>query len=238
MGQPTQSMTMLEAKTSSMTPPRPRRVLKRMPRSVPEKMQLEMTMLRTPPVVSLPKATAEWPRCMVQLVIVTFSQGCGLARRSSSLPDLMAMQSSPTSMWHSEMWTLEQESMSMPSVLGESGGLMMERRARVTLSQATGTTAQAPELLISMFSMRTLRQLTRRMRREGKWSSCLRRLRSHQSEPLPSILPRPVMAMFSRFSPAMRPVKEGGELGPSHWLVQRGYLASSGMPRRVAPASR
>ena len=81
---------------------------------------------------------------MVQLVMVTFSQGWGWAREVFFLAGLDGdAVVADIDVAFRRCGPMEQESMSMPSVLGESGGLMMERRARVTLSQATGTAAHA-----------------------------------------------------------------------------------------------
>ena len=53
-GQSTLSITRLLMRTSSTTPPRPRRDFKRTPRSVPRKMQLLTVTFRTSPLISLP----------------------------------------------------------------------------------------------------------------------------------------------------------------------------------------
>src|SRR5438874_2520800 len=74
-------MTMLDTRTSSMVPPRPRRVLMRMPRSVSVKTQFEMTTFRTSPLISLPMTTPPWPWAIVQFVIVTFSSGARMGER-------------------------------------------------------------------------------------------------------------------------------------------------------------
>ena len=53
----TSSMTMPVTRRFSISPPRPRRVFTRIPRSVPWNTQAEMTTLRTPPAISLPITT-------------------------------------------------------------------------------------------------------------------------------------------------------------------------------------
>ena len=80
---------------SSTLPPRPRRVLTRMPLSVPSKTQPAMDTRRMEPLISLPSTTPPWPCTIVQPVMVMSSQG--ISRSQSSVPALMAMQSSPTS---------------------------------------------------------------------------------------------------------------------------------------------
>ena len=65
-------------------------------------MQLEIVTLRMPPLISLPRTTPPWPCAMVQFVMVMFSHGPRFSGASVSIPDLMVMQSSPTSMWQSE----------------------------------------------------------------------------------------------------------------------------------------
>src|SRR5437016_1780566 len=125
MGQSTPSITRLLARISSTTPPRPRRDLNRSPRSVPTSTQLDIVTFLTEPLISLPKTIPPWPCSNVQLVMVIFSHALSSRRPSSSLPDLIVMQSSPTSTWQLEMCTLRHESGLMPSVLGEFGGFLM-----------------------------------------------------------------------------------------------------------------
>ena len=151
-------MTILLIRTSWTTPPRPRCVFRRMPRSVPSKTQLLMTTFFTPPDISLPITTPPCPASMVKLVIVIFSQGLFTRRPSSSLPHLIAMQSSPTSMWQFEIRTFRHESGLIPSVFGESFGLIMVRSCTVTFSQYTGFTVQAGEFLSVTPSMSTFLQ--------------------------------------------------------------------------------
>jgi hypothetical protein len=91
---------------------------------VPSKTQSLITTPRTPPDISLPITTPPWPASMVQLAITMFSHGAGSAF-DASVPALMAMQSSPTSMWQSVMRTLRHDSGSMPSVFGESAGFLI-----------------------------------------------------------------------------------------------------------------
>ena len=117
-------MTRLLMRTFSITPPRPRVDLMRMPLSVPSNTQLSTTMFFTPPDISLP-IDRPCPWSNVQLTMVQFSIGFPTRRPSASRPDLMVMQSSPTSIRQSEMCTLRQESGLMPSVFGEVAGLMI-----------------------------------------------------------------------------------------------------------------
>lgn len=49
-----------------------------------------------PPLISLPITRPPWPRFRLQLRMVTFSQGVCITVPRKSLPDLRAMQSSPT----------------------------------------------------------------------------------------------------------------------------------------------
>jgi len=53
--------------------------------------------------ISLPITTPPCPCSMVQFMMVMFWQGRSVRRPSSSDPDLIAMQSSPTSMWQLAM---------------------------------------------------------------------------------------------------------------------------------------
>ena len=53
-----------------------------------------------------------------------------------SVPALIAIQSSPTSTWQLLMWIFEQDSGSIPSVFGESYGLLIVTLSIVTLSQS------------------------------------------------------------------------------------------------------
>ena len=92
----------------------------RMPQSVPTETQLRAVMLRMPPEVSLPMTPAPWPWNMTQLVVLTNSVGRLVRRPSWSRPDLITMQSSLVLKKQSEMRTLREESMSMPSLLGPS----------------------------------------------------------------------------------------------------------------------
>jgi hypothetical protein len=80
----------------------------------------------------------------VQLVIVTFSVALPYLRPSSSLPDFMVMQSSPTLIWQFEIWTLVQDEGLIPSVFGECG-LKIEIPVTVTLSQNSGFIVQKGE---------------------------------------------------------------------------------------------
>ncbi len=81
---------------------------------------------------------------MVQLVMVTFSVGLAYLRPSSSRPDLIVIQSSPTLIWQSEICTFLQDEGLMPSVLGECG-LLIVTPVIVTLSQKTGFMVQNGE---------------------------------------------------------------------------------------------
>lgn len=183
---------MFVMRRSSTTPPRPRRVLSRTPRSVPSKTQSLMTMPRTSPDISLPITTPPWPCSIVQFAMITFSHGAGSAD-DASVPALMAMQSSPTSIWQSVMRTFRHDSGSMPSVFGESAGFFMRTPETRTSLHRKGWTVQAGE-----FSSTTSRIVTRvecrKLMRVGRAASrdSPRRTLSHQKEPPPSIVPRPV----------------------------------------------
>src|SRR5207247_4044885 len=92
---------------------------------------------------------------MVQFEIAMFSHGPRLSGSSVSMPDFSVMQSSPTSMWQSEIRTSRHESGLMPSVFGESGGLKIVTFLTATFSQRTGLMVQAGEFVAVMPSMRT-----------------------------------------------------------------------------------
>src|SRR2546425_8166199 len=83
---------------------------------------------------------------MVQFEIAMFSHGPRLSGSSVSMPDFRVMQSSPTSMWQSEMRTSRHESGLIPSVFGESAGLGMVTRGTVTLLQRPGLIVHAGEV--------------------------------------------------------------------------------------------
>ena len=95
-----------------------------------------MTTLRTPPLISLPMTTPPCPCTIVQPVIVMFSHGTRSGE--ASVPALMVMQSSPTSMWQSLIRTFRHDSGLMPSVLGESGGLVIRTPDTLTSWQSNG----------------------------------------------------------------------------------------------------
>lgn len=90
-------MTILDTRMSSTIPPRPRLDFNRIPRSVSWKIQFEMVILRILPLISLPNTTPPCPWTIVQFVIVIFSQA--ILSYVSSVPALIAIQSSPTSIW-------------------------------------------------------------------------------------------------------------------------------------------
>src|SRR3989449_8269124 len=92
---------------------------------------------------------------MVQFEIAMFSHGPRLSGSSVSMPDFSVMQSSPTSMWQSEIRTSRHESGLMPSVFGESAGLKIVTFVAVTFSQRTGLMVQAGEFVAVMPSTRT-----------------------------------------------------------------------------------
>ena len=95
---------------------------------------------------------------MVQFEIAMFSHGPRLSGSSVSMPDFSVMQSSPTSMWQSEIRTSRHESGLMPSVFGESGGLKIVTLVTVTFSQRTGLMVQAGEFVAVMPSTRTFEE--------------------------------------------------------------------------------
>src|SRR5699024_1895402 len=230
-------MTTVLTRTFSTVPPRSRRVFSRIPRSDPWNTQLLITMLRTPPLISLPITTPPCPRTIVHPVMVTFS----VATRSGvrSVPALSAMQSSPTSMWQSLMRTLRQDSGSMPSVFGESAGLWMCRFVRVTSSQREGCTVQAGELRRATSRIVTRSHSCRPIRVGRGWASSSRRWRkvSHQICPPPSIVPSPVIAT-SRSPCAYRQGEWPRPTAPSQRASTARYSAGSGTNCSSAPASR
>ena len=88
---------------------------------------------------------------MVQPVIEIFSLGLGAG--VSSVPDLMAMQSSPTSMVQPVIRRFRVPSGSIPSVLGESGGFIIVTPVMVMESQYKGDVykRQTPQYLSGLF---------------------------------------------------------------------------------------
>src|SRR5438876_9559711 len=91
---------------------------------------------------------------MVQFEIAMFSHGPRLSGSSVSMPDFSVMQSSPTSMWQSEMRTSRHESGLMPSVFGESGGLKIVTVLTARFSQRPGLVVQAGQFVGVMPSTR------------------------------------------------------------------------------------
>src|SRR5207247_4824476 len=102
---------------------------------------------------------------MVQFEIAMFSHGPRLSGSSVSMPDFSVMQSSPTSMWQSEMRTSRHESGLIPSVFGESAGLVMVTRVTVTFWQRTGLSVHAGEFVAVMPSPGTFVDSATEMRR-------------------------------------------------------------------------
>ena len=194
-GQSTSFITTPVTDTSSTLPPRPRRDLMRMPRSVPSNTQPEIATRRMLPLISLPSTTPPWPCTIVQPVTVMFSQG--MAWSASSVPALMAMQSSPTSMWQALMRTLRQLSGSMPSVLGESDGFTTVRPWIVTFSQHSGCTVQAGLFVTLKPSISTRLQFSKQMKHGRAAFISPARNAVHHLRPQPSSVPQPVSAMFS-----------------------------------------
>ncbi|MNN41332.1 hypothetical protein D3C81_1554470 [compost metagenome] len=139
----TPSITILLTRISSMVPPRPRRDFMRIPRSVSLNTQLLIVTLRISPLISLPSTTAPCPWTIVQPMIEIFSQGIRSA--VSSVPALIAMQSSPTSILQLLIRTPEQDSGLIPSVFGESAGFRIEILSMVTLLHRIGLTVQLGE---------------------------------------------------------------------------------------------
>ena len=138
-------ITILFTLIFSTTPPRPRVDFRRIPRSVPSKTQLEMVMLRTLPLISLPITTPPCPESIVQFVTVIFSQGVAKRRPCKSRPLLMVIQSSPTEIWQSEICTFLHDSGLIPSVLGDFG-LIMVNPVILIFSLNCGFTVQKGEL--------------------------------------------------------------------------------------------
>src|SRR5262245_8944666 len=129
-------MTTFETVSPSTIPPRPRCDLTRIPISVPRKTQLETVTFRTPPDISLPIVTPPCPLYITQLVIVISSEALPILRPSSLVPDLIAMQSSPTSIRQLEICTFLQASGLMPSVLGDGTGASIVTPSTRTLSHS------------------------------------------------------------------------------------------------------
>lgn len=129
-------MTILDTRISSTIPPRPRLDFNRIPRSVSWKIQFEMVILRILPLISLPNTTPPCPWTIVQFVIVIFSQA--ILSYVSSVPALIAIQSSPTSIWQLLIRTFLHDSGSIPSVFGESAGFKIVKLSNVALLQRIG----------------------------------------------------------------------------------------------------
>src|SRR5207249_77960 len=127
----------------------------------------------------------------------------------------------------------------MPSVLGESSGLLIVIRLMVTLSQASGLIVHIGELRNVRPSTSTLREFTKR-KSSGRRTSMplLARWSCHHISPRASMVPRPVSETLSRSSPAISGARRGGTLGPSHLLDHMGKSSLFWLPRSVAPASR
>src|SRR5437868_6555899 len=98
-------------------------------------MQLRTLTFRTDPDISLPMTTPPWPCANVQLLTKIFSHGIATRLPSALYPDLITMQSSPTSKWQLLMRTFRQESGSIASVFAESEGAIIVRLSSVTFSQ-------------------------------------------------------------------------------------------------------
>ena len=196
-GQSTSFITTPVTLTSSTTPPRPRRLLMRMPRSVPSNTHPAMDTRRMPPLISLPSTTPPWPCTIVQPVMAMFSQGTFSS--ASSVPALTAMQSSPTSMWQPVMRTLRQLSGSMPSVLGESNGLTIVSLSIVTSSQRTGWIVQLGLLRTTKSLMRTRVQSSKQTAQGRAAESVFARKAVHHFLPCPSSVPKPVSATLTSF---------------------------------------
>src|SRR5207253_794995 len=132
-----------------------------------------------------------------------FSLGHNSRRPSVSLPLLIVMQSSPTSIWQFEIRTFRHDSGLIPSVFGDSGGFWIVTLSIITLSHASGLIVQYGDRLNVSPSTSTFLQFTRRSVRGRITSRPLdERCISHHISPRASIVPRPTSATFSRFSPA------------------------------------
>src|SRR5262245_50397736 len=116
------------------------------------------------------------------------------------------------------MRTFRHESGLMPSVFGESGGLTTVTAWIVTLSHASGLIVHMGEFFSVIPLICTLRQSTTRTRIGRRATPGSLRCDSHQICPRPSIVPRPVIAMFSNPSPQISAAREIFTPGPSHLL--------------------
>ncbi|MNN78044.1 hypothetical protein D3C81_1945590 [compost metagenome] len=95
------------------------------------------------------------------------------------------------------------DSGSIPSVFGESAGLIIDTLSTVTLLHSIGLTVQLGELS-SITSLIVTRLQRSKLISFGRgYASSSRRLRntSHHGPPLPSSVPLPVMEMLTRSLP-------------------------------------
>src|SRR5690606_32181644 len=103
---------------SSTTPPRVLADLNLMPTLVPCARRFLAKICRIPPEVSLPEVISPPPRRDTQFWIRTYSVGRFMRRPSQSLPDLIQKLSSLQSISAFCTNIHDEESISMPSVLG------------------------------------------------------------------------------------------------------------------------
>src|SRR6185436_281197 len=101
------------------------------------------------------------------------------------------------------MRTRRHESGLIPSVLGESAGLIMVTPRMLTFWQWTGLIVQLGELIAVISSINKLLQSEKLMRRGRGCASAPSFFACHHFAPRPSMVPRPVMEMLLRFCPVI-----------------------------------
>src|SRR5690625_885242 len=110
----------------------------------------------TPPVSSLPMVNAPYFITMVQSSMTTFRHGSLTRSPSSSRPDLIAIESSPTSKWQRRTTTSVHDSGSKPSLFGP--WLTTSTSSTSTFVHSTGWITHIGDRRIRTPCSHTLRQ--------------------------------------------------------------------------------